>query len=146
MGKYDKHFVTQDKPNRKLPEYRHEIPKERAYRIVYLDSEVFPGSDFYCECLWFWPRQYEPPRPDDKPGVPEHTHPFDEVIAFFGNNWEDIHDLGGEVELYIDGEKQVINKSFMAFIPAGMKHCPLRVTRVDKPIFHFTAGPGSMYE
>ena len=141
-GNYDKHFITQDKPNLKLPEFRHEIPKERAYRIVYLDGEVVPGADFYCECLWFWPRKVEP---DAKPDVPEHTHPFDEMIAFFGTNPDDIYDLGGEVELWIDGEKNVINRSFIAFIPAGTRHGPLRITRIDRPVFHFTAGPGSVY-
>ena len=143
MGKYDKHFIFQDKPNLKLPEYRHEIPKERAHRIVYLDSEVFPGADFYVEALWFWPRDVNP---DEPPGVPAHTHPFDEVIAFFGTNPDDLHDLCGEVELWIDGEKNLIDKSFMAFIPAGTEHCPLQIKRIDRPIFHFTAGPGEMYE
>ncbi len=143
MGKHDKQFVFQDKPNRVLPAYRHEVPPERAYRIVYLDKEVVPGADFYVEALWFWPREYHP---DDPPGVPAHTHPFDEVIAFFGTNPDDIRDLGGEVELWIDGEKNLINKSFMAFIPAGLEHCPLRITRIERPIFHFTAGPGEMYE
>jgi len=143
MGKHDSQFVFQDKPNRQLPSYRHEIPPERAYRIVYLDKEVVPGADFYVEALWFWPRECSP---DDPPGVPAHSHPFDEVIAFFGTNPEDIRDLGGEVELWIDGEKNLIDRSFMAFVPAGVEHCPLRITRIERPIFHFTAGPGEMYE
>ena len=143
MGKYDKHFIFRDKPNLKLPAYRHEIPKERAHRIVYLDKEVFPGADFYVEALWFWPREV---KPDEPSGVPLHSHSFDEVIAFFGTNPDDIHDLCGEVELWIDGEKNIIDKSFMAFIPAGIEHCPLKIRRIDRPIFHFTAGPGEMYE
>ena len=145
MGKYDKHFILHDKPNLKLPEYRHEVPKERGHRIVYLDKEVFPGADFYCEVLWFWPRKVPKPKPDDPPGVPAHSHPFDEVIAFFGTNPDDLHDLSGEVELWIDGEKHLIDRSFMAFVPAGMVHCPLRINRIDRPILHFTAGPAEMY-
>ena len=78
--------------------------------------------------------------------MPRHTHPFDEVIAFFGTNPEDLHDLCGQVELWIDGEKNVIDRSFMAFIPAGTEHCPLQIRRIERPIFHFTAGPGEMYE
>jgi hypothetical protein len=27
-----------------------------------------------------------------------------------------------------------------------MKHCPLHIKRVDRPIFHFTAGPSSTYK
>ena len=136
-------FVFQNKPNLKLPEFRHEIPKERAYRMVYLDKEVVPETDFYLEGLWFWPRQ---PDTNQKPGVPEHVHDFDEVISFFGSNPDDLHDLGGEVDLWIDGEKNVLTRSFMAYVPAGVKHCPITVKRVDRPIFHFTAGPGTMYE
>ena len=143
MGKYDKHFVFQDKPNIKLPEYRHMTPKERGHRIVYLDGEVFPGADFYCEALWFWPRAVNP---DEPPGVPAHAHQFDEVIAVYGTNPDDLRDLGGEVELWIDGEQNIINKSFMAFIPAGMTHCPLKIRRIERPMFHFTAGPAEMYE
>jgi hypothetical protein len=26
-----------------------------------------------------------------------------------------------------------------------MKHCPLIIRRVDRPIFHFTTGPGGKY-
>lgn len=139
-------FVFHDKPNLKLPEFRHEIPKDRAHRIVYLDAETVPGATFYAEALWFWPRGGAP-----KPGEPDtapqaHTHPFPEMIAFFGTNPDDIHDLCGEVELFIGGEKHVMTRSFVAFIPAGLEHCPLHINRIDRPLFHFTAGPGKMYE
>ena len=117
--KNSKYFVFQDKPNLELPEYRHEVPSEYAHRIVYLDSEVVPDASFYVEALWFWPGPRPQPQPGDEPGVKPHTHPFDEMIAFFGTNPDDIHDLGGEVELWIDGEQHIIDKSFVAFIPAG---------------------------
>ena len=72
--------------------------------------------------------------------------PFPELIGFFGTNEEDIHDLCGQVELWIDGKQNFIEKSFVAIIPAGVEHCPLSIRRIDRPIFHFTAGPGKMYE
>jgi len=34
-------------------------------------------------------------------------------------------------------EKYVITKSFMAFIPKGLVHCPLTVLNVKRPILHF---------
>ena len=142
MGKYDKHFIFQDKPNVKLAKFQAEIPSERGYRIVYLDGEVFPNADFYVEALWFWPGE----RPRSKPGIKSHIHPFDEIIAFFGTNPDDIHDLCGQIELWIDGKQHIIDKSFMAFVPAGIVHCPLFIRRIDRPIFHFTAGNGKMYE
>lgn len=141
-------FVFHDKPNLKLPKFRHEIPKERAHRVVYLDKETVPGATFYAEVLWFWPglrRQPAPGEPDTSPQA--HTHPFPEMIGFFGTNPDDIHDLGGEVELFIDGEKHVMTRSFVAYIPANLEHCPLHINRIgDRPIIHFTAGPGGMYD
>jgi hypothetical protein len=143
MGKYDSYFVTQDKTDLTLPAFRHKIPENIASRIVYLDNDVVPGA-FYTECLWFWPRQV-PQQQSTDPGVKPHSHQFDEIIAFFGTNFDDPHDLCGEIELWIEDEQYIMNKSFMAFIPAGVTHCPLRIRRIDKPIFHFTAGPGRLY-
>jgi hypothetical protein len=105
-----------------------------------MDNEVIPGA-FYAECVWVWPWGWEKP----SPGVPPHTHPFDEVLAYFGTNLDDPHDLGGEVELWLEDEQFILDKTFIAFIPAGMKHCPLRTLRVDRPMFHFTMGPGQKY-
>jgi mannose-6-phosphate isomerase-like protein (cupin superfamily) len=141
-----KYFVFQEKPNLELPDYRHDIPRDVAHRVVYLDSEVVPGANFYAEAVWFWPGKVRIPQPGDEPGVKPHTHPFDEMIGFFGTDENDIHDLCGEVELWIGGEQYLIDKSFVAFIPAGVEHCPLNIRRIDKPIFHFTAGPGKIYE
>lgn len=140
-------FVYHDKPNLELPAFRHPIPPEVAHRLFYLDSEVVPGANFYTEALWFWPGNRPKLIPGEIPkGAPEpHTHSFGEFIGFFGSNTDDIHDLCGEVELWIDGEKNVMNKSFLAFIPAGVEHCPLVIRRIDRPIFHFTAGPSKMY-
>jgi hypothetical protein len=144
-SKLAKQFVFKDKENLVLPEFRHEIPEEVAHRIVYLDKEVVPDAKFYTEALWFWPGPRSEPKPGQERGVKAHSHPFPEMIGFFGTNPDDIHDLCGEVELWIDGEQNIITKSFVAFIPAGMVHCPLSIRRIDRPIFHFTAGPGEMY-
>lgn len=111
-------------------------------RVLFLDSEVAPGA-FYVECVWITPR----PAGDEskRVSVKPHKHDYDEVIAFIGTNPEDIHDLGGEVELWLDDEKHIITRSSMVYIPKGLQHCPLTFLRVDRPIFHFTSGPGKMY-
>lgn len=145
-GDIGKYFVFQDKPNLKLPEYRHEIPKDVAQCVAYLDGEVVPGANFYAEAGWFWPGKKHPLQTGKEPLAKAHTHPFSEMIGFFGTNENDIHDLCGEAELWINGEQHIMNKSFVAFIPAGMEHCPLTIRRIDKPIFHFTVGgPTKVY-
>ena len=111
-------------------------------------KETVPGATFYAEALWFWPGERKQPAPGEPDTSPQaHTHPFPEMIGFFGTNPDDIHDLGGEVELFIGGEKHVMTRSFVAYIPANLEHCPLHINRIgDRPIFHFTAGPGAMYD
>lgn len=150
-SKYGKYIVTELKQNIQLPDFRkgEEIgqgPLDGTRRmmehVIWMDSEVVPGS-FYSECVWFWPGQMPPP--EEIVGVPPHSHPFDEVITFFGTNFEDPHDLGGEIELWLEDERFILTKSFLAYIPAGMKHCPLKILRIDRPMFHFTLGPGKLY-
>jgi hypothetical protein len=123
-----------------LPEYKQKSDAAypgKANHIAWLDKNVIEGA-FYAECIWFQGGS-------DTNRVEAHIHDFDEVIGFFGTNPEDQTDLGGEVELWIDGEKHTITKSFLAFVPKGMVHCPLKIKRVDRPIFHFTTGPGGSY-
>jgi len=140
--KYGKYFVTDAKGKLNLPSYRHETEEESGGNstcLTFIDASVVPGA-FYSECAWFWSAS--------APGKVEaeaHTHNFDELVAFFGTNREDPHDLCGEIELWLEDEKHILTRSFVVFIPAGMKHCPLIVRRVDRPIFHFTAGTRGKY-
>jgi hypothetical protein len=78
---------------------------------------------------------------EDKP----HVHDTDEIIGFFGNDASRPYDLGGEIEIWLEDEKHIIARSALIFVPAGMKHCPLILKRVDRPIFHFTTVPGGRY-
>jgi hypothetical protein len=65
--------------------------------------------------------------------VAQHDHPFDEVLFFQGFNPADPTDLGAEIELALEDEMVTINSTCGIWIPAGMKHCPLTVTKVDRP-------------
>ena len=64
---------------------RQEISDIRT-RIIYLDDDVIKEA-FYVECIWYW-------KGSDKVLREAHAHDFDEVIAFWGTNLEDPHDLG----------------------------------------------------
>jgi len=108
-----------------------------AHLIAYLDSNMIKGG-FYTECMWYHtasPAKVEP-----------HTHDFNEVLAFIGGDPNDPKNLNGEIELWLEDEKHILTKSCMVFIPKGLKHCPMIVKRVDKPIFHFSLGPGAVYD
>ena len=120
--------------------------KGRGGRVLFLDSDIVPGA-FYTECVWVLPRPAGtvPGDSSRRVGTEPHTHDYDEIIAFFCTDWDDPYDLGAEVEQWLDDEKHIITRSSLVFIPAGLRHCPLTFLRVDRPVFHFTTGPGKMY-
>ena len=136
LGKY---IVTNPKENLVVPKWGGNLSQERSTRMMYLDSEVIKGA-FYVECVWFWPTEEK-----DTASPDPHTHEWDEVIAFFGTDRANLKDLGAEIELYIDGEQNLINETFLAFIPAGIVHCPLNILSITKPVFHFAVGQGKQY-
>jgi len=140
-SKHGKYIITKTKSDLTLPDFRREALKTAPNTrtpMIYLDDEVLKGA-FYVECVWFWKGM-------EKPEVEAHTHNFDEVITFFGTNPNDPQDLCGEVEIWLEDEKHILTKSCLIFVPKGMKHCPLHIKRVDRPIFHFTAGPAKSYK
>jgi hypothetical protein len=105
--------------------------------ILGLNDSVVKGA-FTVNCSWVAPG----PNPDT---LAAHVHPFDEVIAFIGTNPQDPGELGAEAELWIDDEKYIINKTFLAFFPGGLVHCPLTVRDVKQPIFRFTVSLTGQY-
>ena len=135
--KTDKYIITDV---RHLPEVKR--AKEARYaewarRVLWLDDKVIEGA-FHVNFSW-----YLKPCSDDE-SVP-HTHDFDEVIGFIGSDHENPQDLGGEIELWLEDEKHVLRNSCLVYIPRGLKHCPLEVKRVDRPIIHITVLTGGQY-
>jgi hypothetical protein len=104
-------------------------------RVLYLDDDVLKGA-FYVSCTWYLKGRNRPE---------PHSHDFDEVLGFFGSDPEDPHDLCGEIELWLDNEIYMLTKSCLVFMPKGLKHTPLIVRRLDRPVFHFSTAPRSMY-
>ena len=135
--KYGKNIITEIKTKEEAP-WAPKFKPDELIPMLHLDSSVINDA-FYVETAWTLPAFA-----NETHGEP-HKHDYDEVLAFVGTNPDDPYDLGGEVELWIDGEQNISDRSFIAFIPAGTEHCPLNIRRVDRPIFHFTAGPGKMY-
>lgn len=136
-SKTSKYIVTE----LKMPEFQQSIDAEYskfAKRILWIDDQVVEGS-FQMNCSWYL-------KPEKTFADRPHVHETDEIIGFFGSDPSDPYDLGGEVEIWLEDEKHVLDRTCMIFVPAGMKHCPLVITRVDRPIFHFTTVTGREYE
>ena len=64
-----------------------------------------------------------------------HSHDFHELLCFIGGNPENINDLGAEVHICLGDEleEHIITTATIVSIPPGMKHCPLKVTKITKP-------------
>ena len=147
-SKYSKYIITDRRPDSRDaalplgvdPESITNTPSHR--KIFGLDDRVLKGA-MYTEVVWMWP---------GGDGVyPEtaepysHAHDYDETLGFFGTDCADPYDLGGEIEFWIEDEKFLLTKSCLIFMPRGTHHCPLVIHRVDRPIFHFSGGPGGAY-
>ncbi|HTY63450.1 MAG TPA: hypothetical protein VMG30_14470 [Acidobacteriota bacterium] len=135
-SKYGKYVVT----DLIVPEDKKKIAEaysKYATRILWMDENVVEGA-FHMNTAWYLKAATTL---EDRP----HAHENDEIIGFFGNNPDHPHDLGGEIEMWLEDEKHIIKKSALLFVPAGMKHCPLILKRVDRPIFHFTTVPHGRY-
>jgi hypothetical protein len=134
--KNSKYIVTE----LKMPESKqkiHDWYSTFATRVLWMDDKVVEGA-FHMNVAWYLaPAKNEPVA---------HSHDTGEIIGFFGNNPDDPYDLGGEVEIWLEDEKYVLDRSVLIYVPPGMVHCPLEVLRVERPIFHFTVVTGHQYE
>jgi hypothetical protein len=138
-SKYGKYIVSKLRSDLFEPEFN-ALYAQWATRILWLDDRVVPGA-FQINCSWY----FKPPT-EEGPLGNGHTHDCDEILGFFGSDPDNPYDLGGEVELWLEDEQHIITSSSLVFIPRGMKHCPLRMRRIDRPIFHFSTITGGKYE
>jgi len=121
-GKYDKHFAN---------------PPHTRMTMKSDNSVVFNGLFVHKQLLnydfTFGHQFVTTPFKGDNP---PHTHNFQEFIAWYGTNPDDPFDFGGEVVFYMgkELEKHVITRPTVVSLPPGLVHCPLEITRVDRPI------------
>jgi hypothetical protein len=134
--KYQKYILTDLKLPEDIQQKAAEY-NERATRILWLEDWVMEGAPSII-CSWYW-------KATEVEGVPSHNHDFDEVVGFFGSDPKNPYDLGGEVEFWLEDEKYILKKSCLIFIPKGLRHCPLRVVKVDRPIFFLAVSVTNKY-
>jgi hypothetical protein len=127
--KYEKYFVTRDKPGYEYPPYEH--PDDRTTRrLAYIDQDTVPGAEFGCENMWLLPGG-----PKELKLMDAGTQPYDRFFGFYAYNYDNVRDLCAEAEIYIGGEKHIVNKSFAMFIPANLEVGPVTIRNITKPIF-----------
>lgn len=129
------------------PSFQLRTESRLVKRITHVDATTVPGAALSCESMWILPGHETLPLP---PGAgqaswKEHQHDFGELIGFYGFNYVDIMDLGAEIEFWVDGQRYDIAESFTSYIPAGIKHGPLYIKNVKKPIMHLIACDAPTY-
>jgi hypothetical protein len=64
-----------------------------------------------------------------------HVHKLPEVIIFMGSDLNDLNNLGAELEFCFgkEMERHVITSPTAVIVPAKLVHCPLTITKVDRP-------------
>jgi len=131
--KYEKYFIMRP-PSlpagmKRPPSDLDKLETPRLHHILGLSDRVVAGA-IMVNFSWMYA--------GEDPGRMEaHVHPYPEVIGFIGNNPEDPDDLGAEAEIWMDDEQYILTSSFMVYVPKGLKHCPLVVRNIKRPVLHF---------
>jgi hypothetical protein len=77
-------------------------------------------------------------KPEDKIGIKAHIHhDRDQWIFLFGAR--DFTEFDADVQFYLENEWHRIDYPFYAYIPKGMTHEPLVISRVGKPLIFIDA-------
>jgi hypothetical protein len=95
---------------------------------------VIRGKEFnsmiLCESIKKAPYRFGPV--PDKP----HVHPLSEILIFIGTDTNDLSVLGAEVEISLgeEQERHIITTPTAVVCPGNLPHCPLTITKIDRPI------------
>lgn len=109
------------------PQFDHSQYKD----IVYVDGQALPGGVEPYNTCYQWKFKPEPPMS----GHPENFHrTADEFVCFFGSDPENPFSLNGEIEVTLEGEKHIVDRPCIVYIPHTMAHGPIWFRKVDKPI------------
>ena len=126
--KYDKYFITE-------PVIKGDDVKKR---LAFFGSQHFSGLNYWVRWNCFTkPRLFKDP---------PHAHDFDQVFHFMGGDPDDITDFRAVVEFTLEGEKYIFDRMTLIYVPKGMVHCPIEVTKVDKPIMFMNVALTGEYE
>jgi len=138
-GEYGKYFVQHSPGPGMDPEFK-AIYDKFAHRILWMDGNVCPGA-FQMNTAWYTAV------PERDPIFPEHKHDdTSELVCFFSSDEQNPYDLGAKIEYSIEGEAHLLTKSTMIYIPAGLRHNPMRILEVNRPVFHCSIVMKAEYE
>ncbi|MCK4274010.1 MAG: hypothetical protein KAW90_03890 [Dehalococcoidales bacterium] len=126
---------------KKLP-FREGMGGANARELVFIGGDELAGFEFN-----FIVGVYDQTG-DWAPGMGAHTHPFDELLLFFGYDDKDPGYLGAELTIEIgqEHEKHTFDVPTAVALPKGTPHYPIVCNRVDKPYGVMKVGLGARYQ
>jgi len=139
-GEYG-HLIVQELPEHFFaPSEFNTIYKQWGDRCLYIDGNQVPGSiqmniSWYVNAPDLYPLPYHE----------EHMHDHGELVGFLGSDPNDKYDLGGVIEIGIGGELHRLTRSSVIYMPPGLKHLPLAILELKRPILHFSVSLNSTY-
>ena len=99
--------------------------------ITALGEKDIPGSQLVIGFAYI-------DKPEEKLGIQTHIHyNRDQWIFLFGAR--NFVEFDADAEIFLDDKYYKVDYPFYAYIPAGMAHLPLRVTRVGEPLIFIDA-------
>lgn len=114
------------------------VPGVKATHILTADESIQKGF-FFVDGMWLWEGSSKEPV-----GVP-HKHDFDHVLCFAGGHIDDPQDFGGEITVWLDGNKEIIKRNSIIFVPAGVVHGPIIFNKILRPVFFLTVAITGKY-
>lgn len=103
-------------------------PEDAHVHSVRIDESFYKGCIFGDACLLVKPFSRDS----------FFKHHSDELLMFIGSDTEDPENLNAEIELWIENDKLVFDKTSIVFVPAGVAHGRIVVKNVTKPVIHYT--------
>jgi hypothetical protein len=95
--------------------------------MVYLSRQQVPEANYHLELDWV--KSIQPPGSCAN----EHIHDYDEVMLFWGSDYQHPQTLGGEIEFHLGGQPITINTTSGVFVPKGVPHGPLVWKKFTRP-------------
>ncbi len=111
--------------------------KNRIPPMTLMSGNLVPGAKMYIETGWVLGM------PDPNPHIGEHSHDYDEIVLHLGTDPNHPEDLGGEIEILMNGQPLTINSTSALFVPKGVKHGPLTWKKFEKPHLELTIMVGA---
>ena len=106
--------------------------------MTFMSRNLVPESNAYVEGGWVWGM------PDPNPHIFEHVHrDFEELVLHFGIDYEHPEELGAEIEFSLGGQRLLVDKTSMVFVPKSIKHGPLVWKKYSSPHLEMAIIPGA---